>query len=169
MGDVSNVELGVCAVTINGTDIGHTKGGVELTYEPEYHEVNVDAYGNTPVDLRLIGERFIAKVPFAEFTLSNLEKVIPWTTRAGAADKRRLIGKKAGQSARDSASVELVLHPVGEGTRRHDVVMYKAFPMSSVVINHKNDEEKILEVEFIALVDETKSDGNYLGLIGDST
>jgi hypothetical protein len=47
--------------------------------------------------------------------------------------------------------------------------LYKAFAHSAVTLNHKNDEERIIEVEFVALVDETKSDGNYLGLVGDST
>lgn len=168
MGDVTNVELGVCDVTIDGVNIGHTLGGVEVTYEPEYHDVTVDQYGNTVVDKRLLGETLMAKVPFAEFTLSNIEKAIPWTTRAGAGDKRRLIGSDAGQKGSDQ-SVELVLHPIDKGTREHDIVLYKAFPHSSVVLNHKNDEQKIIEVEFIALVDESKSEGNYLGLIGDST
>jgi len=27
----------------------------------------------------------------------------------------------------------------------------------------------VIEVEFLALIDESKSDGNYLGMIGDST
>ena len=39
----------------------------------------------------------------------------------------------------------------------------------TVVLSHKNDEEKIVEVTFRALIDESRSDGNYLGLIGDST
>jgi hypothetical protein len=38
-----------------------------------------------------------------------------------------------------------------------------------VTLVHTNDDDKVIEVEFLALIDETKSDGNYLGLIGDST
>jgi hypothetical protein len=168
MADVTNVALGVCSVTVDGVDIGHTKGGCEVTYEPNYHTVTVDKYGETPVDERLNGETLMVKVPFAEYTLSNLEKAIPFTTRAGAADARRLMGSSAGQKGRNKA-VALVLHPINEGTRRFDIVLYKAFAHSAVTLNHKNDEERIIEVEFVALVDETKSDGNYLGLVGDST
>ena len=36
-------------------------------------------------------------------------------------------------------------------------------------IAHNNEGQKLLMVTFVALIDESKADGNYLGLIGDST
>lgn len=162
------VELGAVDVSVDGVSVGHCKGGAEVSYEPEYAESSVDAYGSTPVEARLKGERFTAKVRFAEYTIANLRKAMPQTQFAGAANARITLGAKAGKKASDDA-VELVLHPSDKGTREHDVVMYKAAVVSSVVVNHNNDDDKVIEVEFLALVDETKSDGNYLGLIGDST
>lgn len=168
MADITNVQLGVCSVTYNGIDLGHTKGGVEVSYEPVYADMTVDKYGETLLNQVLIGEKLTAKVPLAEFTVANLKTAVPNATYAGAGNARVLIGKSAG--AKQTANAyQLVLHPTAEGTRRHDVVLYKAVVSSQVVIAHKNDEQKILEVEFTALLDETKSDGNYLGLIGDST
>lgn len=168
MADITNVQLGVCSVTFNGTDLGHTKGGVEVSYEPVYQDITVDKYGETVVEKVLTGEKLLAKVPLAEFTIANLKVAIPGATFAGAANSRVLVGHSAGTKASASAAV-LVLHPISEGTRRHDVVFYKAHVSSQVVLAHKNDEQKIIEVEFTALLDETKADGNYLGLIGDST
>lgn len=168
MADITNVKLGVCTVTFNSIDLGHTKGGVELTYEPMYKDVSVDKFGETVVEKKLIGEKLSAKVPLAEYTIANLRVSMPQTEFAGAANRRITIGQVAGVSAKDD-SAQLVLHPQNEGTRIHDVVFHKAYAASEVVINHKNDEERIIEVEFVALLDETKSAGNYLGLIGDST
>lgn len=168
MADITNVQVGACDVTFNSVNLGHTKGGVEVSYEPEYHEVAVDLYGNTPVDKYLTGERFTAKVPLAEYTLPNLGVVIPQGGYAGAGNARRTIGAKAGKKG-TSVTAQLVLHPSNEGTRRHDIVFHKAFVDSVVTLPHKIDEEKVMEVTFIALLDETKSDRNYLGLIGDST
>jgi hypothetical protein len=168
MADITNVKVGVCSVTLNSVDLGHTQGGVEVSYEPEYQEVAVDLYGSTPVEKVLIGEKLTAKVPLAESTIANFRNAIPQATFAGAGNARITIGAKAGKKSTDDA-VELVLHPVGEGTRAFDVVFYKAIVTDTVVINHVNDAEKILEVTFSALLDESKSDGNYLGLIGDST
>lgn len=168
MADITNVELGVCSVTFNGVDLGHTKGGVEVTYEPEYKDVSVDKYGNTVVEKYLIGEKLMAKVPLAEYTIANLRVAIPQGKAAGAADARQTIGAVAGQTASTDAK-QLVLHPISEGTKRHDIVFHKAIVGSTVVLNHAVDEEKVIEVTFEALLDEAKSDGNYLGFIGDST
>lgn len=168
MADITNVQLGPCQVTFNGVDLGHTKGGVEVTYEPEHQDISVDAYGNTVVQKVLKGEKLMAKMKLAEYTIANLRVAMPQTEFAGAANKRITIGHKAGQLATADAA-QLVLHPQAEGTRRHDVVLYKAYAASVVVLPHNNDEEKLIEVEFHALLDESKSDGNYLGLIGDST
>lgn len=168
MASALNVELGPVDVSIDGADIGHCKGGAEVSYEPEFQESSVDAYGNTPIEARLKGERLTAKVRLAEYTIANLRKAMPQTQFAGAANARITIGAKSGKKASDD-SVELVLHPSDKDTREHDVVLYKAVVVSSIAINHNLDDDKVVEVEFLALIDESKSDGNYLGLIGDST
>jgi len=168
MSDITNVKVGVCDAWLNGVHLGHTKGGVEVTYEPEYHDLAVDKFGNSVVEKYLLGEKLMAKVPLAEFTIANLGIAIPQGQYAGAANARRTIGAGAGKKATDDA-LELVLHPINEGTRKHDIVLHKAFVFNTVNLAHKNDEEKIIEIEFMALLDESKADGNYLGFIGDST
>jgi hypothetical protein len=168
MADVTNVKVGVCSVVYNSVDLGHTQGGVEVSYEPIYNDVNVDKYGQSLVDKYLIGEKWTVKVPLAEFTIPNLKVAIPQGSFAGAANARLTVGHSAGTKASTSAA-QLVLHPINMGTRANDIVLHKAYVASTVELAMKVDEEKITEVTFEALVDETKSDGNYLGLIGDST
>lgn len=168
MADATNLQMGVCSVSIGGTDIGHTVGGVEVTYEPEWQDVTVDKFGNTPVEKKLVGEHLKVKVPLAEYTLDNLHKAIINSTLAGSGNGRMTVGSVSGKSALDNA-VQLVLHPQDAGvSRAYDVVLYKAVPISEVVLSHKVDETKVIEVEFEALIDESKTDGNYLGLFGDS-
>lgn len=168
MPDITKVKVGVCTVSYNNLDLGHTLGGVEVSYEPEYADVKVDKYGNTVVEKYLVGEKFTAKVPLAEFTIANLRVAMPQSQFAGAGNSRILIGSSAGDTAK-AVAYQLVLHPINEGTRAYDVVMYKAYVSSQVALNHKVDEVKVIECVFEALLDETKTDGNYLGLIGDST
>lgn len=168
MADITNVKVGVCSVVYNSIDLGHTQGGVEVSYEPTHNDVTVDKYGETVVEKYLIGEKFTAKVPLAEYTIANLRAAMPQATFAGAANTRILLGHSAGVAAK-AIAYPLVLHPINEGTRKFDIVMYKAYVASAITLNHKVDEEKIIEVVFEALLDESKSDGNYLGMIGDST
>ena len=168
MPSVNNVRLGVCTVAFNGVDLGHTLGGVEVVYEPTYKDVTVDKYGETVVEKKLIGEKLTAKVPLAEYTIANLKAAMPAGQYAGAANARIHVGKNAGLGMLASAA-QLVLHPQDQGTRAYDVVFHKAIVASQITLVHKNDEEKVIEVEFEALLDESKSDNNYLGFIGDST
>ena len=167
MADITNVKLGVCSVTFNDVALGHTKGGVTVTYEPTYHDMTVDAYGETVVDKRLLGERLAATVPLAEATLANLQVAIPEGTTSGS---KLTIGSSVGDALSDSA-YELVLHPVENASDNldDDVVFHKAVVASTIELPFVNDGERIIEVEFVALLDEEQSDGEYLGFIGDST
>lgn len=168
MADVQKVKAGVCSVTFNGVDLGHTLGGVEVTYEPSHHDVTVDKYGETIVEKVLTGEKLVAKVPLAEKTIANLKAAMPQGQFAGAANARIQLGKSSGASAR-SVAAQLVLHPIGEGTRAYDIVFHKAYVANQITLVHKFDETTVIECEFEAILDESKSDNNYLGFIGDST
>ncbi len=165
MASVENVKLGVCTVKFGDVELGHTKGGVVLTYEPTYHDVAVDAYGETVVDKRLLGEKVMAKVPMAESTIANLEIAMPMATKSG---EKLEIGSSVGDSLADEAET-LVLHPVANAYDNlgDDFTIHKAVVSNTIELPYTNDGEQIIEVEFTALLDETKEDGNYLGAFGD--
>jgi hypothetical protein len=165
--DITNVKLGVCSVNFNNVDLGHTKGGVIVTYTPEYHDITVDKYGNTVAEKVLIGEKLTAKVPLAESTLANLTVAMP----AGTADADKItVGKQAGELMAQYAK-SLVLHPIANiaGDLSEDVVFNKAIVTSEIALNFTFDGERVTDVTFEALLDETQADGAYLGFFGDST
>lgn len=168
MGDTTNVKIGVCSVTIDGTDIGHTLEGVEVIYAPEFADIKVDQYGNTPVDKVLIGETFSIRLKMAERTIANLKRAIMGATLA-AADKIT-IGSDAGLRGTDFAK-RIVLHPIANaaGERDDDVIIHKGVVTSEVALGYKVDEQSVIEIEITALIDESQSDGAYLGVFGDST
>jgi len=168
MSNINNVRVGACNVTFNNVNLGLSKGGCTFSYAPEYHEVNVDQYGNSPAEMFLVGEKITVKVPLAESTIANMKVAMPMGTFGGAGNARMTLGRDASEKLSNSAGL-LLLHPVNEGTRVNDIVLYRAVAQSTIELNHVIDGEKILEVEFVALIDTTKSNGARLGLIGDST
>jgi len=123
MASIANVKLGPCSVKFNSIDLGHTKGGVSVSYEPEYYDITVDKYGNTVAEKVLVGETLKITVPLAEFTLDNLEVAIPAGENAGP-DNRVTIGKDAGERMAQYGA-ELVLHPLANETsdRSEDVAL----------------------------------------------
>lgn len=166
--DATNISMGPCEVYFKGSLLGHTKGGVTVTYTPEFYDIVVDKYGNTVVDKVLIGEALKATVPLSEFTVNNLLVAMP-AAEVGGVSARATIGKDAGEKMATNAGL-LVLHPIvnSAGDRSEDVVFYKAVVAEEVEIAHNWEGEKIIEVTFHALIDETKASGNRLGLFGDS-
>lgn len=168
MADATKIQLGICDVIYKGVNLGHTIGGVTLTYTPDYHETSVDYYGTSVVEKFLVGERLIAKTQLAEFTIANLLNAMNQGVAQG--DDAVSVGSKAGKRASLNGGL-LQLHPINSpanDTRQYDVGIYKAVVVSEVAIEHKNDGEKVLPVQWDGLIDETRSDGNLLGFIGDS-
>ncbi len=167
MADATKIALGVCKVTFDSIDLGHTKGGVEVVYEPVWHDVKVDQYGDTIVRKRLMGEKFTAKVPLAEYTVANLKVGMPAGTIVGTTNKRLDMGSSAGKSSSTLAAA-LLLHPVDSGTAKDfDINVPKAMVDSQITLSHVNDGERIIECTFEAIIDESKADGARLFSIGD--
>jgi hypothetical protein len=166
MASITNVKMGVCSVTFDDVDLGHTKGGVTVTYEPEIHDITVDAYGTTPAEKVLIGQKLRATVPLAEASLANLSVALP----AGTADADAItLGGTVGLRLSTVAG-ELVLHPTANtGDLSEDVVIYNAVVINTVSIPFMVDSEGVVEVEFEGMIDESRTDGDMLGLIGDSS
>lgn len=165
--DVTKVKVGTCDVKAAGTDLGHTKGGVEISYEPSYHDIQVDEYGETVVNKKLLGEKFTAKVPLAEYTLANLAVAIPNSSIVGTTPQKLTFGSKAGKDMLSKA-VAWVFHPIDAGaSKAFDINIPKGVVTSTVTITHVNDAERAIEVTVEALLDETATDGAYLAFIGD--
>lgn len=166
MGNILNVKLGVCKVYFGGVDLGHTIGGVEVTYAPEYHETKVDQYAGIS-ERWLVGEKLSAKVPLAENTLTTIKNAITHSTDN---TDHVTIGSEAGKRSSTFAKL-LVLHPVANEASDYsdDVGIYKAHVNNEITVGYKNDGEQIIEAVFDGLVDENRTDGNLLGMIGDST
>ncbi len=171
MGNLSNIQIGRQNITFGGMDLGHTDGGCEFSYEPEYTDILVDAFGKTVADKVLVGEAVKVKIPLAEPTVDKLKTAIPTGTFVDDTTngiKKLTIGSAPGKKLSDYAD-ELILHPANldTGDKSRDIILHKAVVISEVVLPYKVDEKTVYEVEFLALIDETKADGNYLATIGD--
>ncbi|WP_323016478.1 hypothetical protein [Castellaniella sp.] len=165
--NAKNVRLGVCAISFGGTDLGATKGGVELTVETSTHEVLVDQTGETPINEYIMGRKVNVKVPLAETTLENLVKIMPGATLVGGAlptDPKRVdVATGVGISLLDGAQ-ELILHPIGLPVtdKSQDIVLHKAATPGQINFAYKVDEERIFNVEFKAYPD-PENDDHLLG------
>lgn len=170
MANVSNLKVAAGSlVTYGGVDLGHTVDGVDITWEREFTDVQTDIYGNTPVDKVLTGQNLMVSMKLAEIIPETLARVLPesdWDI--GTADDQVHFGTKAGYSLRGDA-YELVISPQGGNADGNlDLTLFKAVSTGNVSLAYKIDEQSVFEVEFVALVDESRSatDGRLLGRFG---
>lgn len=169
--DISKVRIGACQITYKGVNVGHTLDGVELTFEREFEDLTVDKYGSTPVDKALTGNKLMAKFKLAQPDFASLNIAAPEGEGAdGSTGDRIGLGTEAGYLLRQDAG-ELVLRPlknVASANDSEDVVLYKAVSVENVELSYKVDEQRVIEVTFEALVDETYGTGRRLGHVGPS-
>jgi len=167
--DVKNVKLGPCAVDFDSTDLGYTKGGVEVDITTTRKKIMVDQFGETEVDEYITGRQVTVRVPLAEHNLATLAAVIPGATLVidgTDATKMRIdVTSGVGTSLRDTAA-ELVLAPT-LGTANENFTVFLAAPSGDIQFAYRHDEERIYAVEFTGYVD--VDNGNRLYSIGDDT
>lgn len=177
MGDFDSIKIGVCdcywtpAGSVTEAFLGLTKGGCELTYTPEWYDLQVDRYGKSPTDSALVGEAIAVKIPLAETDMKKIE-MFSHTANVikGMDDAKKLtfgrfpgfrLGEKAGR---------LRLHPVSMGLdKTEDVIVYKCVNKSPLNLNYKLDEERIFQTEFVGMIKRDHMSGAMLWEIGDST
>lgn len=168
--NTQNVKLGVCRVTFGGTDLGFTKGGVEVSVETQTHEVTVDQMGDTPINEYITSRSCTVTVPLAETTLENLVKVMPGATlvtdTTESTKKYVTVPTATGQSLLKVAQV-LILHPIAnaDNDKSDDFTVMRAATAGAMSYSYKLDDERIFSCEFKAYADE---DGN-LFKVGDTS
>lgn len=172
MADIQNVHIGRQILSFDATELGHTDGGCEFVYEPTYTDILVDAYGESVADKVLTGEAVKVKVPLAETTLDRLKTAIPTGTlveNTTSGDKKLTIGSEAGSKRLSDMAKTLTLHPANKevADKSLDITLHKAVVISEVTLPFKVDEKTVYEVEFLALIDESRENGDLLATIGD--
>ncbi len=162
MTNLQNVRLGECTVTYNGTDLGFTNGGAEVTVKNSKSEVAIDEYGSSPVKAYHKGTRIEVKVNLAEVAYTILSKVLNGAVLDGSNDFMKL-GKKGGVPL---AGALLKLHPKLVTGTTQDVELYKAVVIGESKLPYKLEGETTYQVTFVALIDESKANGNLLARFG---
>lgn len=175
--DISKAVIeGPCTIVFNGVNLGHTLDGVELTIERDFTDVNVDKYGKTPIDKILLATRAMLKFKLAQPNFPQLDVSMAETSSYdGAGTNDRVdIGGDAGYSLRNGSSGQgaaatLVIHPINRlGDLSADVTFYRAASFDIIELAYKVDEQRVVEVNMIAFVDESYGTGRRLGHIGQA-
>lgn len=165
------VQLGTCNVTFGTTDLGLTKGGVEVAITSETYKVMVDQFGNTEINEYIIGRTVTVTVPMAETDLTKLNKVIPGSTLvtdATTSSKKKLVVPTGVGFSLLSVADKLVCHPVAlpATDKSQDFTVPLTSPKGEFNFAYKLNEERIYSVQFTGYPD---LNTGMLFVMGDNT
>jgi hypothetical protein len=158
------------------TNIGYTMNGLEIQFQPDFGEVQVDQLLDV-AKLYKQGMQVNLNTAFAEATLENLLIALAYgdnklTGTLGSLATGRALDLSAGDLG--ECPVERGIIAVGPGTGDCELgsalervyVAYRALSIENVTVSAKRDEASMFEVSFRLLPDD--SEGSY-GKIIDRT
>ncbi len=114
------------------------------------------------------GENLMIKATLAEPTKTNTDRAAGGTTyESGSAGDRVHFGRKTGYLLSQDA-VELVLHPRDRAATDYskDITIYRAITKEAIELSYTVEDQRVLEITYNALPDDTKIDGRLLGRVG---
>jgi hypothetical protein len=157
------------------TNIGYTMNGLEIQFQPDFGEVQVDQLLDV-AKLYKQGMQVNMNTAFAEATLENLLIALAYGDDKLTGSKSSSGGQILNLSAGDlgECPVERGIIAVGPGTGDCEIgsalervyAAYRALSIENVTVSAKRDEPSMFEVSFRLLPDD--SEGTY-GKIVDRT
>jgi len=157
------------------TNVGYTMNGLELQFQPDFGEVQVDQLLDV-AKLYKQGMQVNLATAFAEATLENLLLALAYSDSKLSGNKSTSTGRALNLSAGDigECPVERGMVAVGPGTGDCEdsayiervYSAYRALSIENVTVSAKRDEASMFEVSFRLLPEDTS--GSY-GKIVDRT
>jgi len=148
------------------TNIGYTMNGLELQFQPDFGEVQVDQVLDV-AKLYKQGMQVTLATAFAEATLENLLLALAYSDSKLAGTKTSSAGRALDLSAGDIGDVALErgIVAVGPGSGNAAVAAntervysaYRALSIENVTVSAKRDEASMFEVTFRLLPDDTSA------------
>jgi hypothetical protein len=161
--------------TADYTNVGYTMNGLELSFQPDFGEVQVDQLLDV-AKLYKQGMQVNLNTAFAEATLENLLIALAYNNDKLSGNKGQSAGRTLDLSSGSlgECPVERGIIAVGAGTGDCAVgetveriyAAYRALSIENVTVSAKRDEASMFEVSFRLLPDD--SDASY-GKIIDRT
>ena len=173
--DSSDSYKDTLAAATSYTNVGYTTNGLELQFQPDFGEVQVDQILDV-ARLYKQGMQVNLATAFAEATLENLLIALAYADDKLTGNKNASTGLTLNLSAGDigDVPVERAICAVGPGSgdpatfddKERIYAAYRALSIENVTVSAKRDEASMFEVSFRLLPEDTS--GSY-GKIIDRT
>jgi hypothetical protein len=163
--DFDDIISGPSKLLLTDVDMGHTEGGITATIKPQNRARSVDQFGKSECHILHNGDEVRVMAPLAEYTAAAIAEVYePGNNQTAAVGAKYMgIGRSAGYiyTAQD---LKIVPHLTADAAKK--LQFYRATAVGQLKLEYNAAEKDVLfELEFAALVDESKTDGELIGKI----
>lgn len=165
---VANITGGPAKILLGGTEIPHTENGVTFKVSPKNRMRNVDKYGVGNIAVIHTGDDVRINTTLAEWTADTLSIIYNpgnnTSSGTGSGSGVRYIG--VGRSAGfiyTTTTMDVVAFLSGDAGK--GAYFGKTTPVGEFSVEHKPDSDRLFAVEWVALVDESASDGELIGKV----
>lgn len=122
------------------TDVGGTKGGLELNISSEYATLTVDQIVDI-IESRRTGREITVKTTLAEATLDNLARAI-----GNTAPVANVLNLDDGLGAFKPAYSAILVDGIAPGGFRRRIIVRKTLPTDAVGVAYKKDDQTVVPV-----------------------
>lgn len=162
------IELGPAIVEYGeGQDVvvfETTIGGINFTTETTYREQKTDQTGETVVSKRITGRNCSIEVPFAEYELSTIPKIMTGAEIVtGASGSKVVVKTGVGMNLIDTAKKAVVKPLAKKDDPNYWVTLPLAYSETDLNYAYDNDNERITTVTLRSVPDED----NVVAILGD--
>ncbi|MFW5434355.1 hypothetical protein [Paenibacillus apiarius] len=168
--DFQKLELGPAIVEYgDGQDkvlFETTIGGIVLTLETTYREQKVDQMGETPVSKRITGRIVKVTVPFAEYDLDKIPKIMVGANLIEGTDGKKVeITTSVGENLLSKAKKVVIKPKAAVNDPSKWATLPLAYPETDLQYNYDNDNERITNITLSSTPDEK----DVILILGDAT
>jgi len=142
-GNADNILVGAAVVQIDTVDVGYTKGGTTVRYEPEYVDVMADQAVGVVKKARSL-ERMYVVTTLLEITLTRIQQAFNQPA-ANLSGSTLLLGYNNSCTINEHG---IVLIGVGPECEVRTFTLFRCVAMGTREYNMSREEETAFEVEF---------------------
>lgn len=163
MSNLASIISGPAQIDLDdgATVLGHTQGGITANITPEQRGRIVDQYGTSWCTVIHMGDEVRIQTPFAEIDANHIKAVYnPGRDQTGSSPSYLGIGRDAGY---EYTLRKMSVIPLASANTNKRLIFWKTCPIGQFTQMFNHEDDRLMDVEHAAIIDESKTDGERIG------
>ena len=158
MSQFTELPLGACKLTFDGTDLGDTSENTIFRYSEDHAPINVAQQGTTIIDEILVGHTCELETELTRTQIAAIAALLAGADNSDSSGDdiiiQNIIGKSLYENAKKLVATPVVGANVASTNDFGRIIIYKAHPKSDMEVNYNNSDQKVFKFTFTGYPDQ---------------